>query len=248
MLTRYRYISSTNPAGRFLFFQKEKGLASGIGLLLLLVSLLLLVPMEATSQVSQAMTEPGTITIEKGGELWIEGSASIVDYTCRAEELSGNGTIRNTEQPRQNVTGEGSVAVMVSVPVRSLECGKKAMNRDMYEALKADRHPSIHYQLLEADLADNATEDDSVTQEGWMNIVTRGILEIAGVQDTTTVLVQGKLLSPDRFRVKGNKQLNMKTFDIKPPTALMGLIRASNKLSVHFDVVVRLESNQATSR
>lgn len=185
-----------------------------------------------------AQNNSGAIEIEPGGRLWIEGSASVVDYTCQAEELSGNGSIQNTETPQQNLGEEGEVSIVVSIPVHSLECGKKKMNRDMYEALKADNFKTIRYRLLEAEMLEGFGADSASGE--WMRIRTRGLLEIAGVVDTTEVPVNGMLLGKDRFRVKGAKQIDMKTFDITPPTALFGLIKADNKLTVRFDVTVRL--------
>lgn len=210
---------------------------------IMFISIWTIIAIPAGAQISA----PGSIEIEEGGRVWIEGSASVVNYTCRAQRLSGNGTIENAQNPQQNVTGGGSVVVQVSIPVKALECGKRAMNKDMYEALKAEHYETISYRLLSAALNENTTASISTgdvarQDEGWMQIRTRGILEIAGVADTTTVDVEGKLLSEDRFRVKGSKKIDMRTHDIKPPTALMGLIKASNELAVHFDVTVRLKS------
>lgn len=192
------------------------------------------------------ISNPGSIEIEEGGELWIEGSASVVDYTCKTQELSGNGNIENTENPRENITGDGSVVVRVSVPVRALDCGKKKMNRDMYEALKAEEHEQIIYELLSASLKSGGESDINLGSgnetDEWMQIETNGVLQIAGVPDTTVIDVEGKLLSQDRFRVRGSKEINMRTFDVEPPTAMMGLIKASRELTVHFDVTVRLNN------
>jgi len=184
----------------------------------------------------------GDISIQQGAQLWIEGSAGLVHYRCRAEKLSGKGEIENTENPQSNVRGHGEVHLAVSLPVHSLNCGKRAMNKDMYNALKAEQFPSIHYELLDARLAKH--QPDSAK---WMNIRTRGIMTIAGVKDTTTINVKGMVMGEDRFHVKGDKQLNMDTFDIDPPTAMFGLIRADKKLEVHFDVIVKLgEGRQVT--
>lgn len=180
----------------------------------------------------------GNINIEPGGDLWIEGSAGVVDFKCEAQKLSGTGDIQNTENPRQNVQDEGNVRIIVSLPVKTLNCGKKAMNRDMYNALKSDSYPTISYVLLEAKM----TGEESAGADEWMNIRTRGVMEIAGVADTTEVDVQGLLLDDNRFRVKGRKQIHMDTYNITPPSALLGLIRADKDLVVNFDVTVRLKN------
>lgn len=181
------------------------------------------------------------IIAEKGSSIWIEGSAGIVDYTCRTRELDSTGAITYNPHSRRKAGEEGARAggITVSIPVRSLECGKRAMNRDMYEALKAEAHPYIRYRLLKAEAGDSLRAG---TFGNGIPIRTSGILEIAGVTDTTEVVVKGQMLEENRFRVRGSRELRMDTFDITPPSALMGLIRAENRLTVHFDVTVSLRA------
>lgn len=188
---------------------------------------------------SEAQSFSDNITIEEGGKIWIEGTAGPVDFSCRAEKLSGRGAIENVQKPKATVTEDGEINISVSLPVKSLNCGKRAMNRDMYGALKAERFPMINYRILEATLTEG-TPDALTEIEGWMNIRTRGIMEIAGVQDTTSVFVQGKVLDNNRFQVKGSKEIHMDTYNIDPPSKMFGLIRASEELKVHFDVTVTL--------
>lgn len=178
----------------------------------------------------------GTVKIEPGGRLWITGSASVVDYSCEAEQLSGRGSIRNVQNPTQNIQNPNGVSFSVSIPVHSLKCGKEKMNEDMYEAMKVDDFPDIEYKLLQAAQVDSASGDN----EGWIPIKTKGIMRIAGQSDTTNVLVKGRLLDERQFRLKGEKEISMKTYDIKPPSRFLGLIKADEQLTVHFDVTVRL--------
>ena len=185
---------------------------------------------------AQSSSIPGNITIEEGGKVWIDGSAGPVNFQCNAERLSGAGEIENSSNPQATVQGNGQVTISVKLPVKALNCGKRAMNKDMYEALKSERFPTIHYKLLDAHLVDEPL--DSTNQ--WMKIRTRGIMEIAGVEDTTSFDVQGKLLSNNRFQVKGSKNIHMDTFRIDPPRAMFGLIKANEKLIVHFNVTVNL--------
>ncbi|MDZ7692194.1 MAG: YceI family protein [Balneolaceae bacterium] len=189
-------------------------------------------------ELSNATAGGGNIEIAPQGALWLEGSASVVDYRCYAQKLAGNGAIENTSQPTQNVQGDGDVKVRVTIPVKALECGKRKMNQDLYNALKAKKYPQISYELLEAELLNQSSHPDSV---GWMKIKTNGLLTIAGVTNKTSLVVEGQQIGDSRFRVKGIKPLNMHDFDIEPPTALMGLIKASEKLTVHFDVSVLLD-------
>lgn len=201
----------------------------GVGLLVGLIT-----PMQGGAQ-----SLPDNISIDEGGELWIEGTAGPVDFSCRAEELSGSGSVKNTTDPASTVTEEGQVTISVSLPVASLDCGKRKMNRDMYEALKEDEFPVIRYRLLNASLAEE-TQDSISNDDEWMAIRTRGIMEISGVRDTTTVFVQGRIYDHNKFHVKGRKEIHMDTYDIEPPGTMFGLIRAKKTLVVFFDVTVTL--------
>ncbi|MEL7833147.1 hypothetical protein [Fodinibius sp. Rm-B-1B1-1] len=205
---------------------------------LFLLSSTLLISFLNTSQ-SGAQSLSSNLSIEEGAQLWIEGSASMVNFKCKAQQLSGVGEIGNTEHPETTVQGQGTVSIAIILPVDALDCGKRAMNKDMYEALKAEQHSTIGYQLLEATLTEQeGIPSDSLSR--WMNIRTRGIMKIAGEQDTTTFNVQGKILNDQRFRVKGSKPIHMDTYNIDPPRAMFGLIKADKNLTVHFDVIVRL--------
>lgn len=53
--------------------------------------------------------------------------------------------------------------------------------------------------------------------------------------------VKGWVIDGRRFHVKGDKHLNMDTSDLKSPTAMFGLIKASKELMVYFDVTVQLQ-------
>ena len=205
----------------------------------LLLSVLLMAPLQ-----SKAQSFPANITIEEGGRVWIEGTAGPVNYTCRAERLSGRGRISNNVPPQSTISGTGEdITISVSLPVKSLNCGKRAMNRDMYGALKSGKFPEIHYHLLEA-IPDENIQD--TLSGGWIKIRTRGIMEIAGTSDTTVVNVQGKPIDDNRYHVKGKKKINMDTYNIDPPTAMFGLIRASKELQVHFDVTVSIADTALT--
>lgn len=177
------------------------------------------------------------IRLEDQSRLWIEGVTNINTYQCTADTIAGFGRLDETERPSDTVEGHGSVTIDVKIPVYELDCGKKAMNKDMYEALKAGSYPQIHYQLKEAEFIENVFEDGAE----WMRIMSRGIINVAGVEKEVNIPVLGKVLDNNRFHVKGEKELMMTEFDIQPPTALLGLIKAKNNITIKFDVIVTLD-------
>ncbi len=65
----------------------------------------------------------------------------------------------------------------------------------------------------------------------------RGILKIAGVSKETDVEFEVRELDGGRFDIEGHKSLTMGDFGIESPTAFFGLIRADERLEVHFSLV-----------
>ena len=174
--------------------------------------------------------------LEPTSRLWLEGTATVGDYTCQAGLI--NGIARLQVSAASN--GDASPAdttdseVKVSIPVKNLECGNSAMNADMYNAMKADSFPSILYELIDATIISKTDSLHSIRR-----VRTNGRLTIAGVTKIVPMLITIVQLSPTRFRITGSKTLSMHDFDITPPTTLWGLIQAHDQLVVRFDLFAK---------
>lgn len=189
---------------------------------------------------AQAVVISGPYHVQKGSRIWIEGSTSINEFTCISDEIDGYGHL-NSDSVHTEMTSlpvrNSRPKVSVSLPDNSLDCGKAQMNHDMYNALKAEKYPSIHYHL---DHAQVLTIADSTT--GWFKVETTGQLTIAGKTNVINMIVDGRLLPDGRFHVKGSKELKMSEFNIDPPSPFWGLIKTHDKISVNFDLYVAPQS------
>src|SRR5205823_11539226 len=74
--------------------------------------------------------------------------------------------------------------------------------------------------------------------EGWFQLKTRGSLIIAGRKNIINMIVRAKKIDDNRFNVVGSKELSMFDYDVIPPTAFFGLIKADDRLVIHFDLIV----------
>ena len=191
----------------------------------------------AQISINQVSSTFEPIRLEDQSRLWIEGITNINSYQCNADTIAGFGRLEEPQRTNEIIESHESVVIDVKIPVYELDCGKKAMNKDMYEALKAGSHPQIHYQLKESDFIENIIDDG----EEWMKIMSTGIIKVAGVEKEISIPVLGKVLDNNRFHVKGEKELLMSEFDIEPPTALLGLIKAKENITIKFDVIVMLD-------
>lgn len=155
--------------------------------------------------------------------LWIDGSSTAGSYQCVADRVVGLGQVEDG--------GRASVQVDVAVPVRSFDCGRRQMNADFTEALKADAHPAISFALLDANWPSGAFRSGS-----WVSISATGELEVAGEDRRITMTVQGQRLANGRVRVRGAVPLRMTDFGIEPPSGLLGLVRSHDDIVVRFDI------------
>lgn len=170
-----------------------------------------------------------------GSKMWIEGTSTLDDFKCTTADVNGYAEIQNPDIPIDSASADSSKdkdIVYVSILVHSLDCGKKLMNEDMYNAMKSNMFPSIKYELISAHIK---SSPDSAT--GWFNLMTKGNLYIAGEHKTVDILMKVRELPDGRFRLLGSKPLSMLDFGITPPTHFFGLIRAHKDLTVHFDLL-----------
>lgn len=170
-----------------------------------------------------------------GSKMWIEGTSTLDDFKCTTADVNGYAEIQQPEIAIDSAASDSVKerdVVYVSILVHSLDCGKKLMNEDMYNAMKSDKFPSIKYELLSAHIK---TSPDSIT--GWFDLMTKGNLYIAGEHKTVDILMKVKELPDGRFRLLGSKPLSMLDFGITPPSHFFGLIKAHKDLTVHFDLL-----------
>ncbi len=174
-------------------------------------------------------------------KLWIDGTSNIDSFTCKSQVVNGYAEIGG--EPDTADTSYNNDKVIVSVSVKSLNCGNGLMNNDMYDAMKADKYPAIKYELLNARLS---SHPDS---SGWFTLNTFGKLFIAGKDNRVKIKIKVKQLADGKYRLVGSKPLSMLNYGITPPSHFFGLIRAHDKLVVHFDLVAeQIGSMQAVSR
>jgi len=161
-------------------------------------------------------------------QLQIEGTSSINAFTCFAEELriKEGGTIglRGADVQKNYVT--------IIVPIRSLDCQNRKMNRDLLKALKSDTYPEISFYVINIEVATDS-QDSRQARELWVT----GNLELAGKSREISFLVSGYLDEKSRLRGEGHVDLLMTAFDVKPPTALFGLIKARDEITIRFNLV-----------
>ena len=171
-------------------------------------------------------------------KLWIEGTSTIIDFTCITNSIDGYAFIKNDDLTREgNGNQNFESKVVVSIVVKSLDCGNEMMNEDMYEAMKNENNPFILYELLNSKI---------VSEEeigGWSEIQTTGYLTIAGYKRIVNIPIKVRKLTDGKYNLVGIKELSMHDFNIEPPSAFFGLIKADDKLVIKFNLIAGISQS-----
>lgn len=199
----------------------------------LLALLLLCAAPQKLQQVRQQFTNSFSYSIEADSKLYLEGSSNVMDFTCDCTKPTGNGRFSIQLSPDGYVFENSPL----QIPVRELDCGNRGMNRDMYDALKAEHHPTISIKPV----AVKTTNKNVLSKcDEWSDMSVDLQLNIAGVTQTVSMQVKGAHLGYQLYRFVGHKAIYLTDFGIEPPRALLGAIRVDNCVTINMDLLLRL--------
>lgn len=188
----------------------------------------------------------------------LEGSSNLADWRCSSRVLEAVVEVGAPIEQINRVIDrieDGNVGVWLDnpaearfpqpsfhlrIPVSSLRCGNRMMERDLNEALKVSHHPAIEFRFTE--LRGGIRHD---IDAGHYGATISGELYVAGVKRRVDLPVIAHRLSLDRFRVRAELPIRMTDFGITPPTVLFGMIKARDPLRVRFDLVLEVVSAEA---
>lgn len=200
----------------------------------------------------------------EASSLWIEGRSNLHPFACVAAEFGAQTIVNEDGAKRGMVAGGVSGVVEVEIRTDSFDCGKRRMNHDLREALKANEHQVIQFEYEEL-LAFRWVKVSGVEGSGMEvsdkemaakemagkeirdaegNVLHRrfvmrvaGSLTVAGVTRRVEVDLEGVQLGQELVQAQGKTELVMSDYAIDPPKALLGLIEVRDHLTVHFDLL-----------
>ena len=109
--------------------------------------------------------------------------------------------------------------------------GKSGIDKDTQKALNIDKYPTINYQLTGIE-----SIKPSVDGRGYI-IRSEGNLTINGTTVTEKFKVYSLVREDGSLQFKGQVDFPMTTYNVEPPTAVMGTIRTADHIVIKFSVV-----------
>lgn len=181
----------------------------------------------------------------------VEGTSSMHDWEMEGHIIEGSLIFQAADLSSLWASG-GTVprpltpTVHVEIPVTSLKSGKRGMDKKMYEVLKAQTHPVITYRLESVELKTQQISQEGGAEES-RTIETTGILAVAGTERTVEIPMQVRRLSNDRLEITGEISLRMTDFGIDPPTAMLGMLRTGDAVTVRWRWALTLHPRESSS-
>ena len=122
----------------------------------------------------------------------------------------------------------------MTISVKDMESGKGGLDKKMQKTLNAEEYPSIVFKLKGYNIKISTNNPHEPI------LLAQGSLHVAGVEKEITLEAFPRELN-HTLQFKGKKDLLMTDFDIKPPKMMLGAIKTSNEVSIHFNLVLRKE-------
>ena len=156
----------------------------------------------------------------------IDGTSTLHDWTTPVNTVKANGDFKIEGGQLTQVT-----AMWVQADVKSIKSEKgEDMEEKIYETLEADDHPTITYNL---------TTVKSMTKQGndWV-LETTGDLTLAGKKKPIDMTVKASV-NGNEVRFVGSKKIKFSFYKISRPSAMLGMIKAGDEVTITFDVTMK---------
>jgi polyisoprenoid-binding protein YceI len=165
-----------------------------------------------------------------GTELTISGTSNVHDFHCKTNKINAYIDVDPGYTKDLTKVTRPIVSVKVNIAVKSLSCGNKKMDENMYATLKADQNQLIKYRLSGYDILNGSATGFAAK--------TNGTLTILGKDKTVAMKVDATRLAEGKATAEGEETLLMSDFGITPPSFMFGTMRVGNEVKVRFNLTV----------
>ncbi|UII25330.1 YceI family protein [Fulvivirga maritima] len=176
---------------------------------------LALVPFFAKAQTIQQ------VTIEPESHFSLSGTSNVNSFSCVMEDAFSNYQLNVCySQDEDQLVFENTG---FHLAVSNFDCQNAKMTHDLKNALKADKYPKIKFELLTLE----------GLKSGDCEPIAESLINIAGKANKYLLKYKVKQISEDEYRIYLNADFNMKDFGIDPPTAMMGIVKVNEIISIN---------------
>lgn len=186
----------------------------------LLFSLLLALPLHA---------QQSELSLTSDYSMEIEGTSNVRDWGAEVPSMEGTLILRDgAVDELSSLSPEDLISLELRIPVEDIETDSRRLTSNIHKYLKEDDQPVITFELQRIISVEPIGNGAAIQAEG--------VVTAAGKAHTTVMTVTAEQAGNGGVQFTGSQQLKMTDFDIEPPTAMLGAIRAVDELTVNYTV------------
>jgi len=183
----------------------------------------------ATEPSTAAATQPAPVpyvSSANSGKAAVAGTSTLHDWTAESATINGTAIFAGEFDP---AVPPAIRSIQVVIPVNSLKSSEGGgMDSTMDDALQMKKHPNITYSLDSATLTSGPTKDDP-----QCHYAATGQLTIAGWAKTVNLELAVHRETDGTLSISTQTSLKMTDFGIKPPTAMLGMVKSGDSVTVN---------------
>ena len=173
--------------------------------------------------------------IDNNSQLFLTGTTSVSDFACNCKDKFQPALLEGEVNPANRQLSFKNTRLKIKTKL--LSCKNNLMNRDMHKALKAEDHPYIFVDIVNATPLHSEKELQTGKQYNY-NVVT--VIQIAGIAKAQTLHVKMQRLKDHYYKLIAEKQIKMSDYDIKPRTPF-NIIKIDDNITIHFELLVNAD-------
>ena len=150
----------------------------------------------------------------------VAGTSTVHDWVMKSTEGTGMANLIVKDSKLASIN-----SLQISLLAESLKSYKESMDKVAYEALDTETHKRIEYVLKSAEKIDENT---------W-NLT--GVYTIAGVSKEYKTQVK-VTTNKGTITLQGSNQITFGDFEMTPPKAALGVVKAGKDLTVIFNIIL----------
>jgi len=169
------------------------------------------------------------------GTLELDGDSTLHRFSARTTDVRGAVYVDEAALPARAsdvvvlVRGGHIKSFEMVAPVEKLSSGDKALDKNMWKALKSSQFKEIRFR---AESFQVRPQDAQGVQFG---LAMKGALTVAGVSRPIVLDVRAAGVSGG-VRIVGSTTLRMTDYAVKPPVLMLGAIKTADLVVVKFDM------------
>ena len=162
--------------------------------------------------------------------LSISGTSTMHPYTVSTKAVKANSGVASHVDLKGLLQPGALQNFELQIPVNTFTSDKDGLTKQMFKAMKADKHPTITFTL-------NGYTVEPATN--GMTVKPIGTLTVAGVEKPIDMVLEVTERATT-LHVRGSRELLMTDFGIKPPTMFMGMLKTDDKVTITFELQLAL--------